>query len=122
MARKSPLEGRLVDERTRPLDRAMRNLFGAAPTTDATTAFTADASPDALDSLAKRLAQHPGLTPFTRTLTSGTTKFRILPADPEVARKPRPASNPGHYTLGENVRLVVSRRPDGTRIIKTPFW
>ena len=106
-----------ADERTHLLDRVMRDLFGAAPTAEETTAFTADASPAALDSLAKRLVHRPGLTPFTGALTSGTTKFRVLPADPDAAKKPRTASNPGRYTLGENVRLVVSRRPDGMRIV-----
>ncbi len=106
-----------VDERRLLLDRVMRDLFDAAPSAEETTAFTADASPAALDSLAKRLVQRPGLTPFTGALTSGTTKFRVLPADPDAAKKPRTASNPGRYTLGENVRLVVSRRPDGVRIV-----
>ena len=49
--------------------------------------------------------------------TSGPTKFRVLPADPDAAKKPRTASNPGRYTLGENARLVVSRRPVGARIV-----
>lgn len=106
-----------VDERTHLLYRAMRDLFGAAPTAEETTAFTADTSPAALDSLARRLIQRPGLTSFTGRLTSGTTTFRVLPADPDAAKKPRTANNPGRYTLGENVRLIVSRRPDGTRIV-----
>jgi hypothetical protein len=50
-------------------------------------------------------------------LTSGTTIFRVLAADPDAAKKPRIANNPGRYTLGENIRLIVSRRPDGTRIV-----
>ena len=32
-------------------------------------------------------------------------------------RSLRTANNPGRYTLGENIRLIVSRRPDGTRIV-----
>jgi beta-lactamase regulating signal transducer with metallopeptidase domain len=106
-----------ADERTRLLDRVMRDLFGAAPTREETNAFTADASPAALDSLARRLVQRPGFTPFTGALTSGPTKFRVLPADPNAAKTPRTASGPGHYTLGENARLVVSHRPVGRRIV-----
>jgi hypothetical protein len=104
-------------ERTRLLDRAVRDLFGTAPTAEETAAFLADREPTALDSLAKRLAKRPGLTAFSGSLTAGTTKFRVLPVDPDAAKKPRTASNPGRYTLGDNVRLVVTRRPDGERIV-----
>jgi beta-lactamase regulating signal transducer with metallopeptidase domain len=113
--RESPLST-TADERTRLLGRVMRDLFGAAPTPEETAAFTADAAPAALDSLARRLAHRPGLTPFTGALTSGPTTFRVLPADPDAAKAPRTASGPGHYTLGEDARLVVSHRPVGTRI------
>ena len=114
--RESPLPI-AADERTRLLDRVDARPVRRRADWEETTAFTADASPAALDSLARRLVRRPGLTPFTGALTSGPTKFRVLPADPDAAKKPRTASNPGHYTLGENVRLVVSRRPDGARIV-----
>jgi beta-lactamase regulating signal transducer with metallopeptidase domain len=104
-------------ERTLMLGRVTRDLFGTAPTAEETAAFVADRNPNALDALAKRLVQRPGFTPFSGPLTSGATKFRVLPADPDAAKKPRTASNPGRYTLGENVRLVVTRRPDGERIV-----
>ena len=106
-----------VAERTHLLGRVMRELFGAAPSAEEAAAFTSVASPASLDSFARRLAHRPGLTPFTGAFTSGVTSFRVLPADPDAARRPRTASNPGRYTLGENVRLVVTRRPDGTRIV-----
>ena len=48
---------------------------------------------------------------FLGELTSGPTKFRVLPADPDAAKKPRTADDPGRYTIGENIRLVVSAAP-----------
>jgi hypothetical protein len=104
-------------ERTRLLDRAVRDLFGSAPTAEETAAFVADRNVDALDSLAKRLAHRPGFVPFAGPLLSGPTTFRVLPVDPDAAKKPRTASGPGRYTLGDLVRLVVSRRPVGERLV-----
>ena len=89
-----------------------------APTAEETAAFIADRFSRPRSIRWRSASLHrPGLTPFTGALTSGPTKFRVLPADPDAAKKPRTASNPGRYTLGENIRLVVSRRPDGTRIV-----
>ena len=102
-------------ERKRLLDRAVRDLFGTAPTPEEAATFVADRAPDAMGALAKRLAQRAGTTPFTGTLQSGETKFRVLPVDPDAAKKPRVATGPGRYTLGDNVRLVIVRRPDGDR-------
>jgi hypothetical protein len=104
-------------ERGRLLDRAMRDLFGTAPTPEETAAFVADRAPDPIEALAKRLAQRAGTSSFTGTLQSGPTKFRVAPADPDAAKRPRTASNPGRYTLGEHVRLVVIRRGVGERIV-----
>jgi hypothetical protein len=82
-------------ERTALLDHVVRDFFGTAPTAEETAAFLADREPTALDSLAKRLAHRAGVTPFTGSLTSGPTRFHVLPADPDASIKPRPASNPG---------------------------
>jgi len=109
-----PAEG---GERRHLLDRAVRNLFGTTPTTEETAAFVADRAPDAFDALAKRLAQRAGVSQFTGMLQSGETKYRVLPADPDAAKKPRIANNPGRYTLREGVVLAVSRRPDGERLV-----
>lgn len=106
-----------VGERRRLLDRAVRDLFGTAPTAEETAAFAADSAPDAFETLAKRLAVRAGTSLFTGTLQSGATKFRVLPVDPHAATKPRTANNPGRYTLGENIRLVVTRRPEGERLV-----
>jgi len=102
-------------ERKRLLDRAIRDLFGTAPSPEETVTFVADRAPDAMDALAKRLARRAGTAPFTGTLQSGETKFRVLAVDPEAAKKPRVATGPGRYTLGDNVRLVIVRKPDGDR-------
>jgi hypothetical protein len=104
-------------ERGRLLDRAVHDLFGTAPTAEEITAFVADRDPSALDSLAKRLAQREGTLSSSGSLASGPTKFRVLPADPDAAKKPRTAKGPGFYTLGGNIRLVISRRADGQRIV-----
>jgi hypothetical protein len=104
-------------ERGRLLERAVHHLFGTQPTAEERAAFAADREPNALDSLAKRLAKRTGTTTFTGSLTSGPTKFRVAPPDPDAAKKPRIVSNPGWYTLGDNVKLEVSRRFSGERIV-----
>ncbi len=104
-----------TDERTRLVYRAGLELFGTPLAEEEIAAFVSDREPTALAALANRLAHRPGLTPSAGGLTSGPTKFRVLPADPDGAKKPRTASNPGRYTLGENIWLVVSRRFDGFR-------
>jgi hypothetical protein len=52
-----------------------------------TSAFLADRNPNALDTLAKRLAEHSSPIPFAGSLQSGPTKFRVLPADPDAVKK-----------------------------------
>jgi hypothetical protein len=116
LARELPLPAD-ADERSHLVYRAGMDFFGTPLSEEEIAAFVSDREPNALDALAKRLAKRPDFTPFTGSLTSGTTKLRVLPADPDAAKKPRIASDPGRYTLGENARLVVSRRPDGTRIV-----
>jgi hypothetical protein len=59
--------------------------FGTLLSANEIAAFVCDREPNALDSLAKRLAKRPGLKPFSGSLTSGPTKSRVLPADPGAA-------------------------------------
>ena len=96
------------------LYRIAMELFGT-PVSDA--AFLADLEPTALDSLVKRLFHLPGLHAWSGPLTSGPTRFRVLPADPDAAKKPRTAYNPGRYTVSENTVLVVTRHPNGERLV-----
>ena len=112
--RDAPLPGDAA-ERKRLLDRAIRDLFGTPPSSEENVTFLSDRSPNAMDALAKRLARRAGATPFTGTLQSGETRFRVLPVDPEAAKKPRVATGPGRYTLGEQVRLAIVRKSDGKR-------
>lgn len=66
-------------ERGRLLNRAVRDLYGTAPTPEESAAFVADRTPDAFDALAKRLAERTGTSSFTGKLQSGETKFRVVP-------------------------------------------
>jgi beta-lactamase regulating signal transducer with metallopeptidase domain len=116
LARERPLPADAA-ERKRLLYHVAMDLFGTPLDAEVTEAFVADRGPDALESLAKRLANRPGVTPYAGSLTSGPTKFRVLPADPDAAKRPRTANNPGRYTLGDNAALVVVRRPVGERIV-----
>jgi hypothetical protein len=97
----------------------VRELFGNAPTVEETAAFVADAAPNAMDSLAKRLAHRAGITPFAGSLQSVATKFRVLAADPDEAKKPRVAIGPGEYPLCHNATLnatlKIVGRPVGDR-------
>ena len=102
------------DARECLLYRVAMELFGT-PYNDA--AFAADTTPGALDVLALRLFHRPGQQAWAGPLESAPTKLHVLPADPDAAKKPRTASNPGQYTLNENAKLVVTRRPIGERIV-----
>jgi hypothetical protein len=106
-----------ADGRLRVLHRVAIEVLGTSASRAMNDAFVADRKPDALDSVAKSLFHYPGLHAWAGPLTSGPTKFRVLSADPDAAKKPRTASNPGRYTLGDLVRLEVSRRPIGERIV-----
>ena len=104
-------------ERGRLLDRATRELFGNAPTDEEHAAFRNDATPEALDALANRLAERSGFESFSGSLTSSSTRFKVLPVDPDAAKKPRTARNPGQYKLGGNATFVVTRRGIGERTV-----
>lgn len=99
------------EERKYLLYRVALDLFGTPVGAEIIGSFVDDREPTALDSLAQRLHDRPGTVAFTGSLISGPTTFRILPADPGAAKKPRTVHNPGRYTLGENIVLYVSRRP-----------
>ena len=104
-------------ERAHLLTRATQDLFGTAPTDEELTTFQSDRTPGALDALAERLAIRSGFETFSGSLQSGSTTFKVLPVDPDAAKKPRTAKNPGQYPLGNSARFVVSRRPIGERIV-----
>ncbi len=105
-----------AEERKLLLYRVAMELFGNPVSSEINDSFVNDREPTALDSLAKRLRDRPGTTPFTGSLVSGPTTFRVLPVDPEAAKRPRTVHNPGWYTLGEKIVLSVTRRPVGERI------
>ncbi|HKD35710.1 MAG TPA: hypothetical protein VKB78_02890, partial [Pirellulales bacterium] len=105
-----------TEERKHLVYRAGMAIFGTPLSAEEINSFVSDRDANALDSLAKRLANRPGTVAFAGDLKSGPTKFRILPADPNAAKKPRVANNSGNYTLGDNASFVVSRRPIGERI------
>ena len=116
LARELPLPAD-PDERERLVYRAGMDLFGTPLAEAELAAFVSDRQPAALDSLARRLANRPNFTPCSGALQSAPTRFRVLPADPLAATKPQVTRDPGRFTLGPNVRLVVSRRPDAPRIV-----
>lgn len=68
-------------ERERILDGVIQDLFGTSPTQQELKTFVEDESPDAMESLAKRLSQRDGTTSVAGTLKSGETTFRVTAAD-----------------------------------------
>lgn len=110
-----------AEARLRLLHRVAIEVLGTSVSKEMNDAFVADREPTALDSLALRLFHRPGLHAWAGPLTSGPTKFRVLPVDPQAANKPRTANNPGRYTLGENAVLVVSRRPVEERLVNEAY-
>ena len=102
-------------ERVQIVRRVTRDLVGEAPTPEDIAAFIAEDAPTAQAALEKRLLHWPGIAPFTGTLPPGDSQFRVLAADSDAANRPRVATGPGYYILGDNVRLHVERTPDGHR-------
>ncbi len=86
-------------ERTRMLDRAVRELFATAPTAEETEAFIADKSPEAIDALAKRLAARTDAVSFSGKLPTAPVKFRVLDAVASADKQPRVVLGPGEYPL-----------------------
>lgn len=98
------------NERKRILDRIARDLFGTPPTADEIKALLADKSPNAMTSLAKRLAERAGTQSVYGSLQSGPTSFRVLPVDPDAKQKPYLAVGPGRYTFDNGTTLVIVGR------------
>lgn len=116
IAREAPLPYAAAD-RELLLRRVALDLTGVAPTPEEIAAFTADKSPDALANLTTRLQNQPAVKPWSGQLPTSETKFRVLPADPDAAKKPRTANAPGRYVLDDNVHLLVRQVTEvGTRM------
>ncbi len=99
------------------LFRVIENLFGGSPTPDEAESFYGDNSPEAMDNLALLLSKRTWMTPVTGAIQSGPAKFKVLRVDPNAATRPRVVTNPGRYNVGDELRLVVTRRPSGSRIV-----
>jgi len=101
-------------ERVEIIRRVTLDLFGDAPAPEEIAAFVADDAATAQAALEKRLLERPGVKPFTGTLPPGDLRFRVLAADPDAAKRPRAATGPGYYVLGDHQRLQVEQsRSDG---------
>lgn len=110
-----------AEARLRLLHLVAIEVLGTSVSKEMNDAFVADATPTALESAATRLFHRPGLHAWAGSLTSAPTKFRVLPADPDAAKRPRTASNPGRYTLSDKASLHVSRRGDGERVVNEAY-
>ncbi len=120
------ISARLARHEPFPADAAARirllhlvalEVLGTSVSKEMNDAIAADHTPTAREAAATRLFHRPGLHAWAGPLPSATTKFRVLPADPDAAKKPRTASNPGHFTLSKKASLQVSRRRVGERIV-----
>ncbi len=99
------------------LFRVISDLFGTSPTPEEATAFLSDNTPQAVNNLAKLLSTSLWHQSITGEIKSGQVRFRVLPADPSAATRPRITMNPGRFNLSDQVRLVVSRRPVGEQLV-----
>jgi beta-lactamase regulating signal transducer with metallopeptidase domain len=86
-------------ERTRLLDRAMRELFAKTPTADEIAAFATDQTDGAFDALVQRLAARADVVEFSASLPAAPVRFLVLPADPAADKMPRVVLGPGEYPL-----------------------
>lgn len=113
--REAPIPADKV-EREFILFRVIADLFGGSPTPEEAAAFLADQSPDALNNLAKLLSNRHWQRSVTGKINSGELKFRVVPNDPAIATRPRVVTDPGFFNLADQVRLSVSRQPQGEQI------
>ena len=109
-------------ERSRLLDRAVRELFATAPTAEETAVFVADQTPDALKALARRLSERADAVEFAGALPTAPVKFRVLAADSAADKSPRVVLGPGEYPLpcttggrGNATLKIVGRPVDDRR-------
>ena len=116
LGREAPLPAS-QEERKLILFRVVKDLFGSSPRTDEAESFYADNSPEALDNLALLLSKRTWMNPVTGSIKSETTKFKVLPVDPSAATRPRVVSNAGRYNFGKELRLVVTRKRIGDRVV-----
>src|SRR5262249_36884630 len=108
VSREGPMPASRAD-REQLIRRVTLDIFGVPPTDDEVAAFVADNSPDALAKLTPSLQSKPRVERGSGQLTTGETKFRVSPADPDAAKKPKTANTPGRYVLGDNIHLLVSQ-------------
>ena len=103
------------------LEVTLRDLFQSRATPEEIATFVADREPNALESLANRLAQRPGLKPFSGSLQSGPTRFRVIapdsgsgqPAEKPAATPPAASSPPEEKPKPrvEHVEVGISKDP-----------
>ncbi len=108
VASEAPLPQNPAD-REQLIRRAMLDLTGVAPTTEEIAQFVSDASPEALEHLVTRIQANAPTEPWTGKLPTGPTKFRVTPADPNAAKRPRVATTPGRYVLSDSAHLLVTQ-------------
>lgn len=113
IARLAPMPKARAD-REQIIRRTTPEILGTLPSAEEIAAFVGDDSPDALEKLAARLVRQRAerqetAQPWSGKLPTGETKFRVLAADPDAAKKPGTATAPGRYILGDGVHLQVSQ-------------
>ncbi|MCA9189841.1 MAG: M56 family metallopeptidase [Pirellulaceae bacterium] len=104
-------------EREYLLYRVVMELFGQAPSTTIGEAFANDHSPDALRNLAITLSNRSTIATCSGSIRPGQIRFRVLGIDEDAGQRPRVATEPGWYTLGDSLRLSVTRRPLGEQAV-----
>ncbi|HUF60522.1 MAG TPA: M56 family metallopeptidase [Verrucomicrobiales bacterium] len=116
IGREAPMPAATAD-RELLIRRVTRDLFGEEATGEEVAAFSSDDAPDALERLTLRLQARPPLEPWAGELPTGATRFRVTAADPEAARAPRSANEPGRYVLGDHVHLLVRQTASDEAVI-----
>lgn len=118
VGREAPMPQAAAD-REQLVRRVTLDLFGVAATSGEIAAFVGDNAPDALAKLTARLQAKPRIEPWAGKLPTGETRFRVTAADPNAAKAPRTAKEPGRYVLGDNVHLLVSQRTEDRKRTNT---
>lgn len=118
--RETPIPTGAAD-REQLLRRVVLDLFGKQPEQREIAAFVADKSPATRHPIASRdlfrirVLHKRSVSPFTGTLPPGDLRFRVLAADSDATTRPRVATAPGYYILGDNERFHIEQVRKGNQ-------
>ena len=101
-----------VEERKHLAYRASMNLFGTPCGKDTLNDFANDNGPEALQNLAKSLAENALVVSEHGPIESAPNRFRVMPPDDKASDRVRTVTGPGYYQVRDKLRLSITSTPN----------